>query len=136
MPAEKLRTVWLTRYTLIVIAISIPAWTIAGVMWGTFMSLTMGGHVVVWAIGGAVWGIACWVFTSPLVLVGCRELVVRLSPFDLTKFEERLTESVRPLKSSVEQSSPFQYICTPSRGLPAVRKHAALEVRLHQAGVD
>jgi hypothetical protein len=136
MPAQKLRTVWFTQYTASLIFRCILGCGIGAVLWGTVMSLIMGGPVISWAIGGALWGIAMLALTAPLVLVGFRELVVRLSPFAVTDFDERLTEVVRPLKFSVEQPSPYCYICTPSHRLAAVRKHAVLEVRLHPAGID
>jgi hypothetical protein len=136
MATERLRTIWFTELSLAMVAFSIPAWAIGSVLWGTLMAFSTEGPIVLWMFFGALWGISCWAAFSLFLLVALRGIVVRLSPMDTTNMDERLAAAVKPLKFSVEHPSPFNYVCMPTRGLVSFRKYGAMEVRLHEAGID
>jgi hypothetical protein len=61
MKAETVRTIWFSRNSLLAVALDIPVWGIAGLGWGLFMLLWMGGDLVRWLSAGVYWGIGMWV---------------------------------------------------------------------------
>jgi hypothetical protein len=136
MTSKKLQTVWFTELSLLMMAIGVPLWGIGAVAWGSLMAYFMHGSVIGWIIAGVVWGVSCWFFTSFFWVLVLRRLVVRLSPVDTSDLGQRLVRAVEPLKYSVEQPSQFQYLCTPTRGWAGLRKFNAVQVQLHQAGID
>jgi hypothetical protein len=116
----------------------VPLWSIGGVFWGTAMALVMQqGSLIGWLVAGAFWGVFCWFVTAILMLIGFRELVVRMPAIDPETVGDRLAVTTKKFRYAVEQASPYQYVCKPTRGLLRhVADFGLMRVFLHQEGID
>jgi hypothetical protein len=138
MKYQRLRTTWFSRDSLITVAMMVPLWSLGGVFWGTAMSLVMNkGSLVGWLIAGAFWAIACWFATAILMLIGFRELVVRIPELGAERFGDRLSAITKKLRYAVEQTSAYEYLCKPARGLLRhIADYGTMRVLLHREGID
>ena len=98
MNSQTIRTGWFSKNSLLAIALGIPLWGIAGLGWGLFMILLMGGNFVGWLIGGVTWAIFMWFFFSILVLILLRDMVVRIPINKNAPLDKQLAEAVKRLR--------------------------------------
>jgi hypothetical protein len=114
---ELVHTRWFSPNLLLMLGISVPMWFIAGMAWGLFMHLGLGGHLIGWLITGVFWGICCGLFFCICLFVVMREIALRVPLRDSAKLAERLGEAASPQKYAVEQNSPALFVCKPRFGL-------------------
>jgi hypothetical protein len=136
MNAQVLRESWFSRGSVNLVLLTIPIWAVAGIGWGVAMTYVNGGGLIVWLISGVLWGAAMWFFMSLFMLFLLREQLVRLPELAADGLGARLAEAVKPLKFSIDQTSPHSYVCQPTRGLPRLLGTTVLYAQVHQGGVD
>ncbi len=130
MKAETVRTVWFSRNSLLAIVVNVPVWGIAGLGWGLFMTLWMGGDLVRWVIGGVYWAIFMWITFSILLLILLRDIVVRIPIQKNAALGEQLARAVKRIRYTVEQESPSSYVCKPKSWLPRLLEMNRLDVHV------
>ena len=117
-------------------ALGIPLWGIAGLGWGLFMILLMGGNFVGWLIGGVAWAIFMWFFFSILVLILLRSIVVHIPINKNAPLDKKLAEAVKRLRYSVEQESPSTFVCKPKSWLPRLLEMNSLDVHVTDDNIE
>jgi uncharacterized membrane protein len=136
MKAETLRTVWFSRNSLLAIALNIPVWGIAGLGWGLFMAVLMGGNFVGWLIGGLYWAIFMWLTFSILFLILLRDIVIRIPINKNAALDNQLAEAVKRLRYTVEQRSSTDFVCKPKSWLPRLLEMNRVDVHVMDDGVE
>jgi hypothetical protein len=136
MKAKTVRTIWFSRNSLLAIALNIPVWGIAGLGWGLFMTLWMGGDLVRWLIGGVYWGIAMWITFSILFFILLRDLVIRIPINTNAGLDKQLAEAVKRIRYTVEQQSPADFVCKPKSWVPRLLEMNRLDVHVMDDNVE
>jgi hypothetical protein len=136
MKAETVRTVWFSRNSLLAIVVNVPVWGIAGLGWGLFMTLWMGGDLVRWVIGGVYWAIFMWITFSILFLILLRDIVIRIPINKNAALDKQLAEAVKRLRYTVEQQSSTDFVCKPKSWLPRLLEMNRVEVHVMDDGVE
>jgi hypothetical protein len=132
---QTVRTAWFSRNSLILVALSAPAWLIAGLGWGGLMYLGLGGNLLGWMITGIGWGVICGFFTTLCLLLLMREIALRIRLVNPESLAQRLAEAARRQKYSIEQKSPEIFVCKPSSGLPRLLDCNQVSVQVEQGAL-
>jgi hypothetical protein len=130
MNAETKRTVWFSNNSLLAVFLGIPLWTIAGLGWGLFMALFMGGNFLGWLIAGVFWGACMWFFFSILSLILLRDIVAHIPVNENLALDKQLGEAAKRIRYTVEQESPRTFVCKPKSWLPRLLEMNKLEVHV------
>ncbi len=136
MAATQDQTVWFPKDSILGIVLFIPLWGIAGLCWGSFMVLFMGGGLIMWLFAGVLWGASCWFFFAIYLLIAYREVSLNIPLQETATFPESLRKAVKPLWYMVEQQSSARFVCKPKFGLFRFLEFAKLQVRLLDGSVD
>jgi hypothetical protein len=136
MAAEKGRTVWLPKDSLLVIALQIPLWGFGGLGWGLFMTFSTDGQLIKWLIAGILWGATCWFFMSIFLVIAFREVMASIPVKDTVGLAPRLSEAAKSLRYTIKQDSPTSFVGTPKHWLARFFECNKLHLRLYEENLE
>jgi hypothetical protein len=136
--AQQDRIVWFPKDWILGVLLTIPVWWTAGLVWGGFMFLFMGGSLIGWLIVGLLWGASMWFVFSLVILVACRERSTSIPVDEPERFPGRLGAAVKSFRYKVEQVSPTSFVCRPNTALARLFpfEYTKIHVHLHDGRAE
>jgi hypothetical protein len=77
------------------------------------MMVFLRGGFLGWLVAGIFWAIFCWFFSSILLLIVLRDVVVRFPIQKNADFDKQLAQAIKGLRYTVEQESLTTFVCSP-----------------------